>query len=520
MFELIKKAFNKIGKRAGWKELLSLAYGACLVIYGAIRGPVTSDEALYWITRRSYALLLSFPFGIILHGFSRAYVDLSANLDGAAALNLTAKPMIFIASAPLSFLSQNYWTMVLPTALLLAAFFYYGLKKLHLTIGYFIWCAIVTTSPLLWLFGSSVTGNVAAGVCLAFALIVADEIGEEARLKWFYIGLLLSCGIMFHYSALPPALLVVIYCVLKDKIYRKTKSAVMLSAGLGIPVLLAFFLTLIIQSLVALKFGQVLNGNYLQELFHQFHSTGDSAASFRTDYLVWLSNIEAGWMYVVFFLSYAVWLLFGKKTRNLLMASSVLTILVLLLISLVPVHAARTLGLFLPFLLLAVLQALCEFSSGYDSLGISGRLLVFGFAVVCLGVMVYGRWPYLMDLLHYRDLGSMVQREVSKRYADLGDNPYIEGKYFHFFRYSYLENLHGQTPLKNWRRDARVWAYELDPVTIQSGRDFVIDCRDQRGGQLVELDWSKFSKYHWGDFENNFGSSKPAPFVLCVAGSK
>ena len=186
----------------------------------------------------------------------------------------------------------------------------------------------------------------------------------------------------------------------------------------------------------------------------------------------------------------------------------------LLTISATSIRAGRTILIILPIGYFAFLVLLESVSVELMARCRQVKKIVWGLSFAIVMALLCFRWVYTFDALTYSNVGSGLQRYFNREFPEYGPNPYIEGFYFHNFRYAFLANA-GQNDLKpGWRKNVSILVYELEP-SDKRGQEFIQTCLTKREGRIVSLDWNEFSEFEWA-VEYQFGRRRSSPFVVCI----
>ena len=498
-------------------DFIWIAYGIAVVVISGLHGPLNSDDALYWINRRTYGMLLRIPFLAVFHGIGPAIHQALSSLEGAGTIAMIGKPLYLFLTLPFLAVSSQWFSMAFPTAIVLAAVFAFGLHAVKTKRLRLLYAIIFASSPMLLLLGYS--ANLMAGCFLALATVVFTTPTIAQQRRWFWFGMLLSIGAVSHYASIPVSLILIAVALIIERKRVARRDLLLFAIGLSSPVLVVFFLTVIMENLFALGAGQNIFLNYFDQLFQQFAMSSSTAQPDYGYYARILFSIEGVWALVplaVCFPFRSVRRLYGSA--RFLMAA-VATVAGLVIFSSKAIQAGRTLGMVLPLAYLALSSMM---TVGEDRVGQAvvrrsfRRSWRVWAATGSAALLLWARAPVLANIVSYRDLGNRLQQVITRQDPTFGNNPYIEGHSFHLFRYAFLSKATPEELTSHWRQNARIWAYEWISDDASSNA-FVAACA-RRKGTLYRSDWNIFSLYNWAvDAEGVFGTAKSVPFAYCIA---
>lgn len=500
------------------KDLLWIAYGLALLVYGAVRGPVTSDEALYWIIRRSYSFaLFHFPVDAVLHGVRFAEIALLQSLDGAGAVSFYGKPLLFFLTIPLSIVSLQYITLILPTVIAVTIFFAYGVRRLSHPLALCIWCVLFAASPLMWLFGPSATGNALAGFFLVFAIISVNASWLRPNRGWFLFGLFLTCSVLSHYSIIPAAAFICVLTLVVKRREENLKTFLYFACGALAPLVVTLIVTFGLQMVFSHFLGPDAFLNYAQDLMRQLHGVAQRSVGSALSYYPHILIETAGFQFFVLIAAVLACATYRQSMRDFRFHAGWLAFVVgLIAISVSPARAGRTLLDILPAAYLAMLVLLESAPHALANLTKNVRIMTWGIVSVLSLGLVFFCMPRLTDVIRYRDLGNQLQRVVVRTHPEYGANPYIEGYLFHFFRFAFLSHVSAEELQMGWRQHASIWTFESEVAGPGVGQAFVDACLTQRHGVLEHMNWNTFSMFDWTS-DQYFGEQHSSPFVMCFA---
>jgi hypothetical protein len=498
------------------KDALWIGYGIVLMVYGTLRGPVTSDEALYWIIRRSYSFaLFHFPLDAIRLGLHGAAQALLRSLDGAGAVSFYGKPVLFFLTIPLSIFSMSYATLIVPTAAAVVGLFAFGVRRLSHPVALALWCGLFLSSPLVWLFGAGATGNALAGALLVFAILALESAPLSRKWRWFSFGFLVSIAVMSHYSVIPAAAALVLFVLWAKRHEEDRRTLLYAAAGAGIPLVLTLAVTFALQLVFTPLFGAGAFLNYVQDVLRQAHAVagGDGTGMWYYPHVLLESGNFAAALLLGVFLAFVAGV--PREMRFRFSAAAVVLVAGFISIDGSFAHAGRTTLDIIPAAYLCLLVLLEAAQEGLAHAARWARAVAWGFALCIMLAGAVWSAPRLASVIEYRNLGDALQQAVEREHPVYGTNPYIEGYLFHFFRYAFLTHAEPAELYPGWRAGARIWAFEGDP-TQERGRQFIAACGAEHRGVIEHMDWSRLSTFNWVD-DAGFGEKGSYPFVLCFA---